>query len=163
MYSSTESQVVVIEDDNDTVVNSVPHEPKTPTSPDLHPIVILDMPSPFAMTPRRPTSPSALAQLAMRNSLKAQDAAQIHPSEHPSSEPSAIQKLEEQVGRLAQEIDAFSVQRGDMLEVIAREQQVSTSSALFSSLSHAAIRLRRIRTNVVQIESLIQKISRILP
>ncbi|KAI0085853.1 hypothetical protein BDY19DRAFT_996513 [Irpex rosettiformis] len=122
---SREAQAIA-EDDNDTVVNALPStfpEPKTPNSPDLHPIISLDMPSPFTMTPQRPASPVGLVQLAVRNSTIAPDAVQFQQSEPPVTESLAIQKLEEQVGRLIIEIDAFRVQRQDISEVIERERQ----------------------------------------
>ncbi len=115
---------VVIEDDNDTVVNPLPAvpEPKTPQSPDLQPVVSLDLPSPFTMTPMRASSPMGLVALAVRNSLK--EAAQQGLLEPTEAEPT-LQRFEEQVDRLAVEIDAFKVQRSDMLDFIAQQQHVS--------------------------------------
>ncbi|KAI0825582.1 hypothetical protein BC629DRAFT_8380 [Irpex lacteus] len=119
---------VVIEDDNDTVVNPLPAvpEPKTPQSPDLQPVVSLDMPSPFTMTPMRASSPMGLVALAVRNSHKG--AAQQELLEATEAEPT-LQRFEEQVDRLAVEIDAFKVQRSDMLDFIAQQQHENIPEA----------------------------------
>ncbi|KAI0690205.1 hypothetical protein BC835DRAFT_1365502 [Cytidiella melzeri] len=119
-------QVGNADDDNDTVVNPLPiaPEPKTPKSPNLQPVVVLDMPSPFCMTPQHPPSPLVALSPSIRNLLTATGAAP-HEQQR-ETEPSVVYKLEEQIGRLAAEIDAFKVQRDSMSEWISRERQASS-------------------------------------
>jgi hypothetical protein len=123
LVSSEDLAPVHLDEDNDTMVNPIPTSVvlKTPKSPNLHPIIALDMPSPFAITPQSPISPSTPVASSTEKSLK-----NINTMEQSSSALcSRIRhQVEGQIQRLAKEIDTFKTQRDVLSNSIRREQEV---------------------------------------